>query len=277
MNPAKKRQAAKLAKFQQQTKDEQEKNLAKAKAHREKTKKKQSQSNPALVRQHKKMAQFKAGNQANSIAAALKNEAVNGETPANYEMTLAQLTIHLKELKGKNQADKIALKTNFIQEYLPFLDAYREAGIHYPNEVLARVVIWLADCETFAELFDWADYAVSINQEAPSGFKSDLPTSVARAVIDWCEAQYKEQHSAEPYFSQLLERIESNQWPMDNVIVPGRVYKLAGRLADDAKDYEQAVKHYTACMDINPKTNSSGGGGASSLLSAAEAKLKKQQ
>lgn len=174
--------------------------------------------------------------------------------PGEYQVVLAAMENAKKALKDiPSIADKIDLKKKIIPEFLPFIEAYRDSGDRFSNEVLTTLVIWLLDIEDIELALDLADFAIEQHQVLPEQFKRDLPTLVTEAFFDWGETQFKAEQSAEPYLGYVLKRVESKQWPIEQIIVLNKIYKLAGLYAERAKDFACAVKYFQLCVDVNPE------------------------
>ncbi|MFC6924286.1 phage terminase small subunit [Microbulbifer taiwanensis] len=149
--------------------------------------------------------------------------------------------------------EKIELKRRLLPKYLPHVKTYREAGEHYPNELLVYCVIWLLDVEDIEPALELADFAIEQQQHLPERFKRDLPTWVAETVHDWAERQYKANQSASPYFEQVLEAVESERWLVTNVIVRTKLYRLAALYAERNSELESAAQWLEKAQAVNPE------------------------
>lgn len=165
-------------------------------------------------------------------------------------VALAQDLDALKELKAVK--DKVALKVQLLPKWLEVVKSYRESGAQHPFEPLVRTIIWLLDAEQIDVALENADFAIAQQQHMPDEFKRDLPTYVAEEIHNWAERQLKAGHSAEPYLSQLIERLESKAWLVTQVIVLSKIYKLAGMFAEVEGDLKKAEAAYLKCIDANP-------------------------
>lgn len=167
---------------------------------------------------------------------------------------------------------KIELKKSvLIPKWQPIVDDYVASGAHKKFEPLVLLAVWLLDAELIADAMRYADYAIEQQQPMPDNFSRDLPTFMAAGIHDWAQRQLKAGHSAEPYFGQVITRIESKQWLVDAPIVLGFVYKLAAQFAEAANDLETAEKFYLKCVNANPE-----GHGVKTKLNALQKKLGKQ-
>lgn len=189
------------------------------------------------------------------------------------DVIFAALEQDLKALSDiKDVAKKAELKkTQLLPKWKTVIDDYRASGAKYPFEPLMRFVVWLLDVEQIAEAIDYADFAIAQQQPMPKAFSRTLDEFVSVTITEWAVRQFKAGHSAEPYFSEVIKRIESNQWIVNQPIVLGMIYKLLGNIADKAGDAETAEKHYLKCVDVNPL-----GHGVKGALGKVQAKLGKQ-
>jgi hypothetical protein len=167
---------------------------------------------------------------------------------------------------------KIALKQEqLIPKWLPFIEQYRASGAHHPFEPLVWFAIWLCDAEQIDQALVWADFAINQQQKMPERFKTEnIETFVAEQIHDWAQRQFKAGHSAEPFLTDVLTRIESNQWLVNQPIVLNKLYKLVAQYADKANELEKAEKYYLLCVEVNPK-----GHGVKGVLHAVQKKLGK--
>jgi hypothetical protein len=168
-------------------------------------------------------------------------------------------------------AKKIELKrTVLLPKWLPFITQYRDSGAHKPFEPLVRFVIWQLDAEHIAEAIEWADFAIKQQQPMPNGFARTLDSFTAETIHDWAQRQFKAGDSAEPYLSQVIERIESRQWLVNEPIILNKLFKLVGEFAEKDNQPEIAEKYYLKCVEVNPEKH-----GVKTRLSALQTKLGK--
>lgn len=187
------------------------------------------------------------------------------------DVILAALAQDLDALKGLTAIeDKLALKKELLPKWKEVVDRYRESGAQHPFEPLVRLVIWLIDLGQIDQALDYATFAIAQKQFMPDGFKRDLPTYVTEEIQKWAEDQYKAGASAEPFFSQVIERVESGAWPVPQIIVISKLYRLAGMFAEREGDLEKAEAAYKKCMEANPEKH-----GVKTRFTAVQAKLGK--
>ncbi len=189
------------------------------------------------------------------------------------DVIFAALEQDLKTLHDiKDVAKKAELKkTQLIPKWKTVIDDYRASGAKYPFEPLMRFVVWLLDAEQIAEAIDYADFAIEQQQPMPDAFKRTLDTFATVTIHEWAQRQFKAGHSAEPYLGEVIKRIESKQWIVNEPIVLGMLYKLVALYAANAGDLEAAEKAYLKCVEANPEKH-----GVKTALNAVQIKLGKQ-
>jgi len=170
------------------------------------------------------------------------------------EVALTELQNDLERLSDlEDVADKVALKKNeLLPKYLPIVQAYRDSGADYPNELLVRVVIWLIDAEDIETAVELAGFAIAQQQHMPGNFKRDLPTYVVEEITAWSERQYKAKASASPYLDDVAKLVMADFWIVNQPIVLNKLYKLLGLYAECDNQEEQALAWFEKCEEVNP-------------------------
>lgn len=196
-------------------------------------------------------------------AGASRKQQTDGDVIA---AALAQDLDALKQLESVDA--KVELKKQLVPKWREVVDQYRESGAQHHFEPLVRLVIWLLDIGQVDAAMEYADFAIAQQQPMPDGFKRDLPAYTAEEVHNWAERQLKADASAEPFLTQLIERVESKAWPVTQVIVNSKIYRIAGMLAERDGDLKKAEGFYLKCVEVNPK-----GHGVKTKLGAVQARL----
>jgi tetratricopeptide (TPR) repeat protein len=150
---------------------------------------------------------------------------------------------------------KIALKKEqLIPKWQPIIQEYHDSGAQHPFEPLVWFAIWCVDAGEFEQGIAWADHAISQNQKLPERFKStNLESVITRQIHDWALEQFKAEHSAEPYLTQVVERIESNQWLVSEPTLLGMLFKLVALYAEKEKQYEKSEAYFLKAVAVNEK------------------------
>lgn len=211
----------------------------------------------SLALRHKKKCLTAAIQKKNNESHTVNISATPGQkSQANHHRVVVENELaHDLELLSERDsiAEKIALKRELVPKYLPRVRAYIEGGANRPNALMVWCVIWLLDIEDIEQALELANFAIKQQQQAPSRFKRDLPTYVAETLHDWAEREYKAQRSPHPYYSEVLEAVDSQRWPVSNIIVLGKLYKLAGLVCDQQEDFAKAVHWYEKATEVNDK------------------------
>ncbi|MGF1696560.1 phage terminase small subunit [Vibrio kyushuensis] len=114
----------------------------------------------------------------------------------------------LKEFDSR--AQKIEHKRSvLIPKYQPMVEAYLEADETYQNPMFSDLIVWLFDVEELGLAIDWCVTAIEKGIPTPDNFKRKWPEVCADAVLEWAEQTQSSGNSVEPYFSDVLEKIES--------------------------------------------------------------------
>lgn len=211
-------------------------------------------------------------------AAALESKsaaAVNYVPEQNASVEVLQMSLQqdlaaLHEITDVQK--KIALKKEqLIPKWMPYIDQYIQSGAHHPFEPLVRMAIWLMDAEEIDKAIQLTDYAIKQLQKMPDGFKSDLDTFATEGIHDWAYKTFKAGHSAEPFLTQVLERVEGKQWLVTQPIVLNKLFKLVALFAEKENQLEKAETYFLKCVEVNPK-----GHGVKGALHAVQKKLGKE-
>mgnify|MGYP003141863210 CR=1 FL=1 len=167
---------------------------------------------------------------------------------------------------------KIALKKEqLIPKWQPIIEHYRESGAQHPFEPLVWFAIWCVDAGEFEQGIAWADYAIAQHQKMPERFKSaNLESVITRQVHDWALEQFKAEHSAEPYITHVVERIESNQWLVSEPALLGMLFKLVAMFAQKENQDEKAESYFLKCVAANPEKH-----GVKGVLTKLQTKMGK--
>lgn len=219
----------------------------------------------SLAKNHKArvLAQLAAGKLNQQAAAEYSGAANNSNTTTIIPATGHPQDVLMMALQQDQAAlhlltdvkKKIALKKELlIPKWAPIIEHYRESGAQHPFEPLVWFAIWLVDAGEFEQGITWADFAIAQHQKMPERFKSDnLESVITRQVHDWAQDQFKAGHSAEPYLSDVVQRIESNQWLVSEPALLGMFFKLVAQYAEKEKQDEIAEFYFLKAVAANPE------------------------
>jgi hypothetical protein len=213
--------------------------------------------------------------QATAIAEGQSAANVNFIPDQNAPVEILQMSMQqdLAALHALTDVQKkIALKKEqLIPKWTPYITQYKESGANHPFEPLVWFCIWLLDVEQIDTCIEFSDLAMLQQQKLPSNFTSStLDTFIAEGIHDWAQRQLKAGHSAEPFLTQVLERVESKQWLVTHPIALNKIYKLVAQFAEVEQQFEKAEKFYLKCVEVNPEKH-----GVKTALQKVQQKLGK--
>lgn len=142
--------------------------------------------------------------------------AVTAATIDSLHIRLVEFEQDKRQLKELVQiAEKVNHKRSvLIPKYKPVAQAYLEAGENYQNPIFTDLIIWLFDIGDLETAVSWLFKAIELDLPTPENFKTNSWAVVcARFVLIWAEEQQAKGQSIEPYFSQVLAKIES-EWKL---------------------------------------------------------------
>lgn len=194
-----------------------------------------------------------------AVAAVMPYSAAEAlSSPANAKKHLAlqeaALDVDLARLSDiKNLAGRQELKrSELLPKYQPYIQRYCESGLVMPNRVLVQVMVWLFDTAQFDDALELAEIAIAQGQLMPERFRRrDIQTFVADAVCEWAYDEYNAERSPEPYLSDLLVRVDGD-WRLTEQI-PAKYHKLIGIRAQEAEEFEKALRHFERARLLYPK------------------------
>ncbi len=155
--------------------------------------------------------------------------AVTAATIDSLHIRLVEFEQDKRQLKELVQiAEKVNLKRNvLVPKYKPVAEAYLEAGENYQNPIFSDLIIWLFDIGDLETAVSWLFKAIELDLPTPENFKTNSWAVVcARFVLEWAEVQQAKGRSIEPYFSQVLAKLESD-WKLPEKQA-AEWYKFAG-------------------------------------------------
>ena len=151
-----------------------------------------------------------------SVGSTVVAQAATAATIDSLHIRLVEFEQDKRQLKELVQiAEKVNLKRNvLVPKYKPVAEAYLEAGENYQNPIFTDLIIWLFDIGDLETAVSWLFKAIELDLPTPENFKTNSWAVVcARFVLIWAEEQQGKGHSIEPYFSQVLAKIES-EWKL---------------------------------------------------------------
>ncbi len=112
-----------------------------------------------------------------AAAAAAAGPAGDEVTGGAYELMLAQLVEHRRQLKAIQSVErKIDAKRAFLPSYADWVEAAVENGIGAQDQVLMTVLVWRIDVCDFAGALFVARYAMAHDLSMPDQYERNLAT-----------------------------------------------------------------------------------------------------
>lgn len=164
-----------------------------------------------------------------SVGSTVVAQAATAATIDSLHIRLVEFEQDKRQLKELVQiAEKVNLKRNvLVPKYKPVAEAYLEAGENYQNPIFSDLIIWLFDIGDLETAVSWLFKAIELDLPTPENFKTNSWAVVcARFVLEWAEVQQAKGRSIEPYFSQVLAKLESD-WKLPEKQA-AEWYKFAG-------------------------------------------------
>lgn len=154
--------------------------------------------------------------------------------------------------------EKQALKVQLLGKYMPMVNAYITSGTQFANPVLVHCIIWSIDVEQFQQAIDLADVAIAQNQKTPDYIKRELPDFVVEEFAEWACKQAKAKQSVSPFIEQVIARVEDAEWPVDEPIIKGKLYRYAGLVLDNFEEFAAALALYEKAQAANEQAGCKG-------------------
>jgi len=173
-----------------------------------------------------------------------------------FEQLQAALVTDIARIKThKKLADKQALKSSLLPNYLPFVEQYISEGHDYPNNVALMCMVWSFDILDIETGISIAKYLIESKQQLPVNFNRDIPTFMCDAVYDWANDQLKSKQSAQPYLGQVAALVRDSDWDL-HPAVQSKMYVMAAKHAFELGEFGSCIKW---CVDAE-KANPDGAG-----------------
>lgn len=171
---------------------------------------------------------------------------------SQFEVLESSLKNDVTALANTPTGERDEQRKTFIARYLPHVEKYVESAEVYANQILVMVMMWLFDNRDISNALKYALVAIEQGQKMPQQFNRNLATFVADAVLDWADRELKLGHAIDPYFSQVLTKLDD--WAVPEV-VHMKYNKMAGTLALDEKRYADAVKYLQKANEYGTSNN----------------------
>lgn len=113
----------------------------------------------------------------------------------------------VEALKGKSFDEKAKLKRNLLARYNDQINAYIRTG-QGQNELFAYAVQWCFDVGDLDRYIRMTDIAMNRGVKPVVRSNKTFEECLRYDILDWADAQHKENNSCEPYLSLVMTRIK---------------------------------------------------------------------
>lgn len=118
-------------------------------------------------------------------AAAEAAERIDPSLATGYELMLAQLAEHRRQLKQVQSIErKIEVKRKLLPEYAPYIAGALEADRGGQDDVIVTLLVWHIDCGDLAGAVPIAAYALRHGLVMPDHYERTLATIVAEEAAE---------------------------------------------------------------------------------------------
>lgn len=118
-------------------------------------------------------------------AAADADERIDPALATGYELMLAQLAEHRRQLKQVQSIErKIDLKRRLLPEYAPYIAGALEADRGGQDDVLVTLLVWHIDCGQLAAAVPLAAYCLQHGLVMPDHYERSLACIVAEEAAE---------------------------------------------------------------------------------------------
>jgi archaellum component FlaC len=159
-------------------------------------------------------------------------------------------------------------KAEAIKRVEAFVMGYVESAAKYPNIVAVWMMVFLFDLGDIARAVPLALHlATQKIHKMPQRFSSSVYQFICDYVYDWSVKQLEANKSAGPYLDDVMKAIESEKWPLSD-IVHGKMYAIHGKHLEVLGEDEAALNAFEKAMGLNERA------GVKKKIERLRAKLK---
>lgn len=183
---------------------------------------------------------------------------------ANIELRLFN---HMSQLKDtKSTQEKIAKKTEWLPEYLGYIDGSLAVSPSAQNTTLVTLMVWAVDAGEYELAVRIAEYAILNDMVMPEGYSREI----AEFVTEQCAEDFNNDSDLAIAHAELIKKIIElgvGEQMVDEA--RAKIYRALGNALKDAQPFE-ALNAYKNALRLNSKV------GCKKELTALEKLLTKQ-
>ena len=207
---------------------------------RAKLKKKQNAGQPA-----------QSGSNAKNVKPAPSRQSVIGKQQNNELMTAAMQEDlkSLGDIKSRERRTEIK-RTHLVPKYEAFVQSIMAAAQAHP--ILGQVLVWLFDIGEIHRACELGQYCLEHKIPLPERFKRSMDVYLADEVLGYADNEFRNGRSSEPYFSQQFELVKTGAFDLPDEVT-GKYFRLAGLIAQQKNEFEQAVQYLQRALELGEK------------------------
>lgn len=173
-----------------------------------------------------------------------------------YDLLLAQLNIHKRQLKGVQSMERRAeMKKGIFAEYQPWIDGVLAKGTGLQDAVLMTWLVWCLDTQNYDYAIKIGTYALFHDLAMPEQFNRSTATVLAEELADMAKkARDVKADFNLDYLTQAYELTEDHDMP-DEVRA-----KLLREMGEREKDdnAELALLHLKRAFELDSNVDVKG-------------------
>ena len=184
-------------------------------------------------------------------AAADAGERIDISLANGYELMLAQLAEHRRQLKQIQSVErKIEHKRKLIPEYTPYIVGALEANRGGQDDVLVTLLVWHIDCGQLAAAVPLAAYCLDHGLVMPDHYERSLACIVAEEAAELALRQLAAGEAADVAALEAIQAMTASSDMPDEV--RAKLCKALGYALRDESP-SAALQHLQRALTLNGK------------------------
>jgi len=197
------------------------------------------------------------------IAKAVTQSTIDDSRPAVMaEFDLYKVAIDADLAQLKNILDieaKCEYKSQAIEQndYMSYLNRYRDSDANHPNSVVVWLIIWLVDLGRWNTALEYLPMLIEQEQKLPKVFKTpDWPTFFIDQLYDEGKRHFVkgrdaiEQSNVMELFRFMTTLFEKQSWVVHE-LVGGKLFAMAAKLENETFNYGNAYRYCIKATALN--------------------------
>lgn len=185
-------------------------------------------------------------------AAADAGERIDISLANGYELMLAQLAEHRRQLKQIQSVErKIEHKRKLLPEYAPYIAGALEANRGGQDDVLVTLLVWHIDCGQLAAAVPLAAYCLEHGLVMPDHYERSLACIVAEEAAELALRQLAAGEAADVAALEAIQAMTASSDMPDEV--RAKLCKALGYALRDESP-SAALQHLQRALTLNGKS-----------------------